>query len=97
MTCECFDSSNQVHARGYAPLVGVPEDPFTGSMQGELAACPVANNMVEPDLHMLGSEQGYFIGRPGKVHIEIVVRKPEVKACMYAHAMHVFDTAPTLP
>ena len=97
MTAECFDSSNHVHARGYAPLVGVPEDPFTGSMQGGLAAYLVAQDMVAPDLHMLGSEQGHFISRPGKVHIEIVARAPEFQARMHAHAVRVFDTKLTLP
>lgn len=97
MTAESFDASNHVHARGFAPLVGVPEDPFTGSMQGGLAAYLVANSMVAPDLDMVGSEQGHFIGRPGKVDIEIVARVPEFRARMHASAVHVFDTVLRLP
>ena len=97
VTAECLDSSNHVHSRGYAPLVGVPEDPFTGSMQGGLAAYLCANEMVESDLHMLGSEQGHFIGRPGKVDIEIVARGPQFKARMHANAVRVFETTLTLP
>ena len=97
MTCQTFDADNHVHARGYAPLVGVPEDPFTGSMQGGLAAYLHVNEMITPDVGMVGSEQGHFIGRPGKVDIEIVARAPEFQARMHADAVGVFDTTLTLP
>ena len=56
MTAQALDAANHVHARGYAPLVGVPEDPFTGSMQGGLAAFLVANDMIGADLSLIGSE-----------------------------------------
>ena len=97
MTSQTLDAANHVHSRGYAPLVGVPEDPFTGSMQGGLAAYLVANGMVEDDVSMIGSEQGHFIGRPGQVRIEVVARAPEFHARMHAHAVPVFDTVLTLP
>ena len=96
MTAQAFDVANHVHARGYAPLVGVPEDPFTGSMQGGLAAYLVANDMVAAGLSMIGSEQGHFIGRPGQVHIEIVDRAPALCARMHASAVAVFETVLTL-
>ena len=97
MTAPALDAANHVHARGYAPLVGVPEDPFTGSMQGGLAAYLVANDMVSTDLSVIGSEQGHFIGRPGQVGIEIVERVPEFRARMHASAVAVFETVLRLP
>ena len=97
MASETFDAGNHVHARGYAPLVGVPEDPFTGSMQGGLAAYIHVNGMIAPDLRMVGSEQGNFIGRPGTVQIEIAQTEPEFKARMHANARPVFETEMTLP
>jgi PhzF family phenazine biosynthesis protein len=96
MTAEALDAANHVHARGYAPLVGVPEDPFTGSMQGGLAAYLVANDMVSADLSLIGSEQGHFIGRPGQVRIEVVERAPEFRARMHASAVAVFETVLSL-
>ena len=96
-TAQPFDEGNHAHSRGYAPLVGVPEDPFTGSMQGGLAAYLVANGMVADDLSMIGSEQGHFIGRPGQVRIEIVTREPQFRARMHANAVPVFDTVLSLP
>lgn len=96
MTPQAIDAANHVHARGYAPLVGVPEDPFTGSMQGGLAAYLAANDMVEAGLSMIGSEQGHFIGRPGQVGIEIVEREPEFKARLHASAVAVFETVLSL-
>ena len=97
MASETFDVGNHVHARGYAPLVGVPEDPFTGSMQGGLAAYIHANGMIAPDLRMVGSEQGNSIGRPGSVQIEITDVEPQFKARMHANARPVFETEMTLP
>ena len=35
---QTFDPKNQFHMRCFAPLVGIPEDPFTGSVLGGLAA-----------------------------------------------------------
>ena len=92
MTAQALDAANHVHARGYAPLVGVPEDPFTGSMQGGIAAYLVANDMISADLSLIGSEQGHFIGRPGQVGIEIVERAPEFRARMHTSAVAVFET-----
>ncbi len=97
MTCQTFDADNHVHARGYAPLVGVPEDPFTGSMQGGLAAYLHVNEMITPGVRMVGSEQGHFIDRPGAVQIEIVETEPQLRARMHANARSVFETEMTLP
>ena len=97
MTCQTFDADNHVHARGYAPLVGVPEDPFTGSMQGGLTAYLHVNEMITPGVHMVGSEQGHFIGRPGAVQIEIIETEPQFRARMHADARPVFETELILP
>lgn len=90
MTAGAFDKRNHIHARGFAPLVGVPEDPFTGSMQGGLAAYALRNGMVDPNATWIGSEQGHFINRPGDVGIEIVSRDP-TQVILHAEAAHVFS------
>lgn len=96
LTTEAYNPANHVHARGFAPLVGVPEDPFTGSMQGGLAAYLLANGMIDPEVKRIGSEQGYFIDRPGEVEIEITSRDP-VKARLHARATPVYTTELVLP
>ncbi|WP_068471464.1 PhzF family phenazine biosynthesis protein [Candidatus Protochlamydia phocaeensis] len=91
LTPHAFDSRHHVHARGFAPLVGVPEDPFTGSMQGGLAAYLLANQMIAPDAVRLVSEQGHFMNRPGFVDMEIQ-RQPVLNVRLHARAKHVFAT-----
>jgi PhzF family phenazine biosynthesis protein len=95
LTAESFDSKNHAHARGYAPLVAIPEDPFTGSMQGGLAAYLMQNKMVKEDIQQINTEQGHFIGRPGEVELHIT-HKPSLKIQLFAQAVHVYSTTLTL-
>ena len=55
-----------VHVRMFAPLLGVPEDPATGSANGALGAYLVHHRAVpvtEPTVHIV-SEPGAEMGRP---------------------------------
>ena len=66
-------SEATVHVRVFAPLLGVPEDPATGSANGALGAYLVHHRAVpitEPTVHIL-SEQGAEIGRPSTLHVEV--------------------------
>jgi trans-2,3-dihydro-3-hydroxyanthranilate isomerase len=68
-----------VHVRMFAPLLGVPEDPATGSANGALGAYLVRHHVVpleEPTVHIL-SEQGAEIGRPSTLYIEVDHRNGE--------------------
>jgi len=62
-----------VHTRMFAPLLGVPEDPATGSANGALGAYLVHHRAVpvtEPTTHIV-SEQGSEIGRPSTLTVEV--------------------------
>jgi trans-2,3-dihydro-3-hydroxyanthranilate isomerase len=62
-----------VHVRMFAPLLGVPEDPATGSANGALGAYLVhhrAITVTEPTTHIL-SEQGAEIDRPSTLYVEV--------------------------
>jgi trans-2,3-dihydro-3-hydroxyanthranilate isomerase len=62
-----------VHVRMFAPLLGVPEDPATGSANGALGAYLVHHRAVpvtEPTTHIL-SEQGAELGRPSTLYVEV--------------------------
>jgi trans-2,3-dihydro-3-hydroxyanthranilate isomerase len=71
-----------VHVRLFAPLLGVPEDPATGSANGALGAYLVHHRAVpvtEPTTHIL-SEQGAEIGRPSTLYIEVDSAGEEITA-----------------
>lgn len=95
VTNETFDPSYQLHARGFAPLVGVPEDPFTGSMQGGLAAYALQNKMISEMSQWIKVEQGHFMDRPGFVKLEITNLQP-LQVRLHAEAVHVFSSELTL-
>ncbi len=66
------DVGSHVHGRMFAPELGITEDPATGS-----AAGPLGSYLVEHKLRFTGetteivAEQGYEMGRPSKLFIEI--------------------------
>jgi PhzF family phenazine biosynthesis protein len=93
---ETFDSSYHLHARGFAPLVGVPEDPFTGSMQGGLAAYAINQGMLPNDKKWIGVEQGHFMDRPGFVKLEISKTDP-IHVRLHSEAVHLFSSELILP
>jgi trans-2,3-dihydro-3-hydroxyanthranilate isomerase len=71
-----FETERQdatVHVRMFAPLLGVPEDPATGSANGALGAYLVHHRAVpvtEPTTHIL-SEQGAEMNRPSTLYVEV--------------------------
>ncbi len=72
-TFETERPESTVHVRMFAPLLGVPEDPATGSANGALGAYLVHHRAVEvtePTTYIV-SEQGAEISRPSTVHVEV--------------------------
>ncbi len=71
-----------VHVRLFAPLLGVPEDPATGSANGALGAYLVHHRAVsatEPTTHIV-SEQGAELHRPSTLYVEVDSANDEVTA-----------------
>lgn len=66
---------SRAHARFFAPADNIPEDPATGSACGALGAYLVhhAASGTEPDegKHKFVIEQGDFINRPSRIHLEV--------------------------
>jgi trans-2,3-dihydro-3-hydroxyanthranilate isomerase len=62
-----------VHSRLFAPLAGVLEDPATGSASGALGAYLVHHRVFGGDEEVvsLENEQGYEMGRPSRIRIEV--------------------------
>ncbi len=69
VTVESFAS---VHARMFAPKIGILEDPATGSAGGALGAYLVHNGVVDvgPTTEIL-IEQGYEIDRPSRILVQV--------------------------
>lgn len=90
MTSKTFNPAHQLHARAFVPLLLIPEDPFTGSMQGGLAAYALQNGMIDPQSQWIVTEQGHFLDRPGEVGLEIQ-HGPSLHVRLHAEAVHVFE------
>jgi len=72
-TTDTEDPEVDVHVRGFGHLVGIPEDPATGSANGALGAYLVRYGVVplsDPTVKIL-SEQGSEIDRPSRLTIEV--------------------------
>jgi trans-2,3-dihydro-3-hydroxyanthranilate isomerase len=81
-TCETERPEATVHVRLFAPLLGVPEDPATGSANGALGAYLVhhrAVSVTRPTTHLL-SEQGAELGRPSTLYVEVDLEDDKVTA-----------------
>lgn len=74
-TLETEHPGATVHARMFAPGLGVPEDPATGSAAGALGCYLVWHGLVRPHdgVARLVIEQGSEIGRPSSIAVEIQV------------------------
>lgn len=70
---ETEDAASDVHVRLFAPLLGVAEDPATGSANGALGAYLVQHRILplSSPTTRIRSEQGSEIGRPSRILIEV--------------------------
>ncbi|MGD2165299.1 MAG: PhzF family phenazine biosynthesis protein [Anaerolineae bacterium] len=71
-----------VHVRMFAPLLGVAEDPATGSANGALGAYLVHHRAIpvtEPTT-LITSEQGAEMGRPSTVYVEVDHKEAAISA-----------------
>lgn len=61
-----------VHTRMFAPLIGIVEDPATGSASGALGAYLLQHGVVEvAPMTEIIAEQGYEIERPSRILIQV--------------------------
>jgi PhzF family phenazine biosynthesis protein len=89
---ETLAHNNHIHMRCFAPAVGIPEDPFTGSVLGGLAQYLTQNHLVDKRTHRLRIEQGHFIERPGIVELDISPSSKYNTPLVIAKARHFFST-----
>ncbi|MBS3773011.1 MAG: PhzF family phenazine biosynthesis protein, partial [Candidatus Thermoplasmatota archaeon] len=68
-TFDTVDEENLVHGRCFAPCYGISEDPVTGTANGALGAYLRRHDLLEETRYT--AEQGYELGRPGIVHVDV--------------------------
>lgn len=91
-TPEAFDTQHHFHMRCFAPLVGIPEDPFTGSVLGGLTAYVDTFGLLPKGSHTFQVEQGHILERPGVVSVEFAKHLGKYQAKVFAQAVHCFST-----
>lgn len=76
---ETVQADSTVHCRMFAPGIGVPEDPATGSAAGALGAYLVKYELVKPEkgAAKITVEQGLEISRPSRIEVEISVNEAD--------------------
>ena len=81
-----------LHTRDFSPAAGVPEDPHTGTASGALGAFLVHAGVLAPGRHLF--EQGWTVGRPGLIHVEVATGAAAVR--VGGGAVTVLDGGMTL-
>lgn len=71
-------------ARMFAPTGGIPEDPATGSASAILAAQLLASGKLKEGVNAFALRQGYEMGRPSQVGLEIDVAGGKLSAVRIA-------------
>lgn len=70
---ETAETGHAYHARMFAPNLGLLEDPATGSAVAAFAGAIMAHDPPEDGEHRLVVEQGYEMGRPSQITLELTV------------------------
>src|SRR4029078_8374055 len=71
-------------SRMYSPTAGIPEDPATGSATAILAAQILKDEKLPDGMFACEIEQGYEMGRPSDLHLEVDVSGGKLKAVRVA-------------
>jgi trans-2,3-dihydro-3-hydroxyanthranilate isomerase len=72
-TKEVAREGSHVHARMFAPGLGVSEDPATGSAAAAFAGVAALFERPEDGDHLLVIEQGFEMHRPSILHLRIQI------------------------
>lgn len=72
-TRQCEHTGHAFHVRMFAPQVGVPEDPATGSAAVGLAGLVHHFDRLPDGTHRRVVEQGYEMGRPSQIVLTLVI------------------------
>jgi trans-2,3-dihydro-3-hydroxyanthranilate isomerase len=77
-SAEAAEPGHDFHARMFAPALGVPEDPATGSAAAALAGLLAAGGRLHDGDHAFAIEQGYEMGRPSLIRLALTTSEGEL-------------------
>ncbi len=91
-TRQCVHNGCAFHARMFAPQLGVPEDPATGSAAVGLAGVVHAFDGLPDGAHRRVIEQGHEMGRPSAIVLTLIVEGGKlVSVRIGGHAVRVVE------
>ncbi|WP_066414268.1 PhzF family phenazine biosynthesis protein [Halorubrum aethiopicum] len=71
-TFDALEADSTLHGRAFAPALGVPEDPVTGTASGAVGGYLHEVGAFEGDFpEEIRCEQGHFLDRPGYVRVRV--------------------------
>jgi trans-2,3-dihydro-3-hydroxyanthranilate isomerase len=70
---ETSEPGSAFHARMFAPTMGIPEDPATGSAAAAFAGLIAAQAQLGDGSHSFRIEQGYEMGRPSQIDLTLTI------------------------
>jgi trans-2,3-dihydro-3-hydroxyanthranilate isomerase len=72
-TRDVRDETSDAQFRHFAPALGVPEDPVSGSAAGNLGAYIMQYGFMDVTYPVTSIvlEQGHYVGRPGRIFVEV--------------------------
>jgi trans-2,3-dihydro-3-hydroxyanthranilate isomerase len=73
-TRETVQADHHVHARMFWPSAGIAEDPATGSAVAAFSGVAATCELPEDGRHQLVIEQGYEMGRPSQIALDLDIR-----------------------
>ncbi len=70
---ETFDAESLTTSRFFAPHIGIPEDPVSGSVHASIPVWLWEAGLLQPKggVAAFQAEQGDFLGRPGRLAVEL--------------------------
>ena len=80
-TYETNESTSTYHARNFAPLYGINEDPVTGTANGAVTYYLYHHKLITT--HQNICEQGDIINRPGRVYVDLIDSQVKVGGTAY--------------
>lgn len=79
---EVRHAENHFSARMFAPLLGIPEDPATGSANGCFAGYLVQHRYLDTDAIAVRVEQGYEMGRPSLLLLQAAKSSDQISVAV---------------
>ncbi|MBA2127363.1 phenazine biosynthesis protein PhzF [Hyphomicrobium methylovorum] len=91
-TRQCVRAHSAFHVRMFAPDLGVPEDPATGSAAASFASIIHQFDVLPDGTHKRAIEQGIEMGRPSAIQLTMTVARGKLEGVRIGgHAVRVAE------